>query len=95
MLYAAAPTMIIGRIMAGDSRPNDSWTRSSLPHRRATISGALRFTSLRSSQTIGTVDIDSESGSPIRSDERCSGTGASQVEKHVMRKQVDVEKGVD
>ncbi|KAF8999893.1 hypothetical protein BDZ89DRAFT_1170524 [Hymenopellis radicata] len=27
-----APTLIIGRVMAGQSRPNDSWTRPSLPH---------------------------------------------------------------
>ncbi|KAF8994621.1 hypothetical protein BDZ89DRAFT_50533 [Hymenopellis radicata] len=27
-----APTLIIARVMAGQSRPNDSWTRPSLPH---------------------------------------------------------------
>ncbi|KAF9018033.1 hypothetical protein BDZ89DRAFT_1165405 [Hymenopellis radicata] len=32
-----APTLIIARVMAGQSRPNDSWTRPSLPHMRSDV----------------------------------------------------------
>ncbi|KAF9036983.1 hypothetical protein BDZ89DRAFT_1061674 [Hymenopellis radicata] len=32
-----APTLIIARVMAGQSRPNDSWTRPSLPHMRRDV----------------------------------------------------------
>ncbi|KAF9023656.1 hypothetical protein BDZ89DRAFT_1069671 [Hymenopellis radicata] len=32
-----APTLIIARVMAGQSRPNDSWTRPSLPHMRSSV----------------------------------------------------------
>ncbi|KAF9018059.1 hypothetical protein BDZ89DRAFT_1074311 [Hymenopellis radicata] len=32
-----APTLIIARVMAGQSRPNDSWTRPSLPHMRSNV----------------------------------------------------------
>ncbi|KAF8899674.1 hypothetical protein CPB85DRAFT_1439900 [Mucidula mucida] len=30
-----APTLIIARVVAGKSRPNDTWTRPSLPHMRS------------------------------------------------------------
>ncbi|KAF9028130.1 hypothetical protein BDZ89DRAFT_1066287 [Hymenopellis radicata] len=32
-----APTLIIARVMAGQSRPNDSWSRPSLPHMRSNV----------------------------------------------------------
>ncbi|KAF9039591.1 hypothetical protein BDZ89DRAFT_1129212 [Hymenopellis radicata] len=43
-----APTLIIARVMAGHSRPDDSWTRSSLPHLRSpmrSLAESLRFAS--------------------------------------------------
>ncbi|KAF9029547.1 hypothetical protein BDZ89DRAFT_1065331 [Hymenopellis radicata] len=44
-----APTLIIARVMAGHSRPDDSWTRPSLPHMRSNVlsaSESLRFASM-------------------------------------------------
>ncbi|KAF8990036.1 hypothetical protein BDZ89DRAFT_1087302 [Hymenopellis radicata] len=41
-----APTLIIARVMAGQSRPNDSWTRPSLPHMSSNVlsdSESLQF----------------------------------------------------
>ncbi|KAF9004120.1 hypothetical protein BDZ89DRAFT_1080694 [Hymenopellis radicata] len=41
-----APTLIIARVMAGHSRPDDSWTRPSLPHMQSnmrSIAESLRF----------------------------------------------------
>ncbi|KAF9007708.1 hypothetical protein BDZ89DRAFT_1168458 [Hymenopellis radicata] len=32
-----APTLIIARVMAGQSRPDDSWSRPSLPHMRSNV----------------------------------------------------------
>ncbi|KAF9021412.1 hypothetical protein BDZ89DRAFT_1071532, partial [Hymenopellis radicata] len=32
-----APTLIIARVMAGQSRPNDSWSRPSLPHMQSDV----------------------------------------------------------
>ncbi|KAF9001788.1 hypothetical protein BDZ89DRAFT_1081615, partial [Hymenopellis radicata] len=43
-----APTLIIARVMAGQSRPNDSWSRPSLPHMRSNVlsdSESLQFAS--------------------------------------------------
>ncbi|KAF9021688.1 hypothetical protein BDZ89DRAFT_1071227 [Hymenopellis radicata] len=43
-----APTLIIARVMAGQSRPDDSWSRPSLPHMRSNVlsnTESLRFTS--------------------------------------------------
>ncbi|KAF9047061.1 hypothetical protein BDZ89DRAFT_1058124 [Hymenopellis radicata] len=54
---AAAPTMIIGRVMAGEARPNDSWTRSSLPRMQTgmrSLAESLRFTSFRPARTQNT-----------------------------------------
>ncbi|KAF9015884.1 hypothetical protein BDZ89DRAFT_1046107 [Hymenopellis radicata] len=64
---AAAPTMIIGRVMFGEARPNDSWRRPSLPHMRTSmrsIAESIRFTSFRAAQTqdtaASTVDLPHE-----------------------------------
>lgn len=49
--------MIIGRVMAGEARPNDSWTRSSLPQMRTgmrSFAESLRFTSFRAARTQNT-----------------------------------------
>ncbi|KAF8990487.1 hypothetical protein BDZ89DRAFT_1124392 [Hymenopellis radicata] len=66
-----APTLIIARVMAGQSRPNDSWTRPSLPHMRSDVlssTESLQFASgpNHSTQTTSastgdaTADIDLE-----------------------------------
>ncbi|KAF9043593.1 hypothetical protein BDZ89DRAFT_1128287 [Hymenopellis radicata] len=54
-----APTLIIARVMAGQSRPDDSWTRPSLPHMRSSVlsnTESLRFASApnHSTQTTST-----------------------------------------
>ncbi|KAF9021384.1 hypothetical protein BDZ89DRAFT_1071473 [Hymenopellis radicata] len=66
-----APTLIIARVMAGQSRPNDSWSRPSLPHMRSDVlssTESLQFASgpNHSTQTTSastghaTADIDLE-----------------------------------
>ncbi|KAF9021396.1 hypothetical protein BDZ89DRAFT_1071508 [Hymenopellis radicata] len=66
-----APTLIIARVMAGQSRPDDSWTRPSLPHMRSDVlstTESLQFASApnHSTQTTSTstghatADIDLE-----------------------------------
>ncbi|KAF9024959.1 hypothetical protein BDZ89DRAFT_1162012 [Hymenopellis radicata] len=54
-----APTLIIARVMSGQSRPNDSWTRPSLPHMRSSVlsnTESLQFASApnHSTQTTST-----------------------------------------
>ncbi|KAF9012900.1 hypothetical protein BDZ89DRAFT_1167133 [Hymenopellis radicata] len=54
---ALAPTMIMGRIMSGGARPNDSWIRSSLPSMGSTMRSleeSIRFSSVHSAQTQNT-----------------------------------------
>ncbi|KAF9007703.1 hypothetical protein BDZ89DRAFT_1079321 [Hymenopellis radicata] len=66
-----APTLIIARVMAGQSRPDDSWSRPSLPHMRSDVlssTESLQFASApnHSTQTTSastghvTADIDLE-----------------------------------
>ncbi|KAF9026952.1 hypothetical protein BDZ89DRAFT_1161059 [Hymenopellis radicata] len=55
---AAAPTMIIGRVMTGEASPNDSWTRTSLPHMRTnmrSIAENIRFASVHPTRTENSV----------------------------------------
>ncbi|KAF8992656.1 hypothetical protein BDZ89DRAFT_1086115 [Hymenopellis radicata] len=70
-----APTLIIARVMAGQSRPNDSWTRPSLPHMRSSVlsnTESLQFASgpNHSTQTTSastgdaTANIDLETQAP-------------------------------
>ncbi|KAF9025724.1 hypothetical protein BDZ89DRAFT_1135269 [Hymenopellis radicata] len=63
-----APTLIIARVMAGHSRPNDSWTRPSLPHLRSpmrSLAESLQFASAPDNST-GTehtpANVDVEQG---------------------------------
>ncbi|KAF9020648.1 hypothetical protein BDZ89DRAFT_1072062 [Hymenopellis radicata] len=42
---ASAPTMIIGRVMAGESRPNDSWTHPSAVENMRNMAESIRFAS--------------------------------------------------
>ncbi|KAF8910246.1 hypothetical protein CPB85DRAFT_1253386 [Mucidula mucida] len=68
-----APTLIVARVMAGQSRPDDSWTRPSLPHMRSnvlSITESLQFASApnQSAQTTttnsGNIDLEArEQGS--------------------------------
>ncbi|KAF8874915.1 hypothetical protein CPB85DRAFT_1568372 [Mucidula mucida] len=62
-----APTLIIARVMAGQSRPDDSWTRPSLPHMRSnvlSVTESLQFASApnQSAQTTttnsGNIDLE-------------------------------------
>ncbi|KAF9002654.1 hypothetical protein BDZ89DRAFT_1241956 [Hymenopellis radicata] len=58
--YALAPTMIIGRVMAGEARPNDSWTNSSLSPMGSTmrnLTESIRFSSFHPARTQNTVMI--------------------------------------
>ncbi|KAF9020243.1 hypothetical protein BDZ89DRAFT_1043503 [Hymenopellis radicata] len=55
---ALAPTMIMGRVMSGGARPNDSWTRSSLPSMGSTMRSleeSIRFGSVHPAQTPDTM----------------------------------------
>ncbi|KAF8882882.1 Six-hairpin glycosidase-like protein [Mucidula mucida] len=84
-----APTLIIARVMAGHSRPDDSWTRPSLPHMRSNVFSAtesLQFASapkqLTSTNTgHGTVDIDLEAQPEVEEELRGDGDGASDSQK--------------
>ncbi|KAF8905887.1 hypothetical protein CPB85DRAFT_1437159 [Mucidula mucida] len=42
-----APTLIIARVMAGHSRPNDSWTRPLASHLRSDTRGAIAQSTMR------------------------------------------------
>ncbi|KAF9038945.1 hypothetical protein BDZ89DRAFT_391525 [Hymenopellis radicata] len=55
-----APTLIIARVMAGQSRPNDSWTRPSLPHmgtNTRSMVESMQFASLPHSRA-GYIDLE-------------------------------------
>ncbi len=75
--------------MAGHSRPDDSWTRPSLPHMRSNVFSAtesLQFASapkqLTSTNTgHGTVDIDLEAQPEVEEELRGDGDGASDSQK--------------
>ncbi|KAF8869248.1 hypothetical protein CPB85DRAFT_842988 [Mucidula mucida] len=63
-----APTLIIARVMAGHSRPDDSWTRPSLPHLQSpmrSLAESLRFANFPENST-GTqhtpANVDVEQG---------------------------------
>ncbi len=55
-----APTLIIARVMAGQSRPDDSWTRPSLPHIRSDVLSAAESLQFASAPTTNTGNIDLE-----------------------------------
>ncbi|KAF8990095.1 hypothetical protein BDZ89DRAFT_1087269, partial [Hymenopellis radicata] len=55
-----APTLIIARVMAGQSRPNDSWSRPSLPHMRSDVLSSTDTQTTSASTGHATADIDLE-----------------------------------
>ena len=60
-----APTLIIARVAAGHARPDDSWTRTSLPHLRTTMqSFAESMHFVRPAGRNDTTDIDLERSTP-------------------------------
>ncbi|KAF9004958.1 hypothetical protein BDZ89DRAFT_1145379 [Hymenopellis radicata] len=88
---AAAPTMIIGRVMAGKARPSDSWMNPSrLPDISTTVHSifqSIRFGSVRQNTTT-TVDLpshrDESEGTPSLWDEERSKMGSGfDVARHV------------
>ncbi|KAF9027126.1 hypothetical protein BDZ89DRAFT_1160944 [Hymenopellis radicata] len=83
-----APTLIIARVMAGQSRPNDSWTRPSLPHMGSNVlssTESLQFASApnHSIQTTSTntghvtANIDLEAQAPEVAEEKHEQDGRS------------------
>ncbi|KAF9015894.1 hypothetical protein BDZ89DRAFT_1076084, partial [Hymenopellis radicata] len=62
-----APTLIIARVVAGKSRPNDSWTRPSLPHMGSNMQSfaeSLHFASGPNHAATGTtIDLEDARGS--------------------------------
>ncbi|KAF9042710.1 hypothetical protein BDZ89DRAFT_1059576 [Hymenopellis radicata] len=62
---ALAPTMIISRVMSGEARPNDSWTRPSLPHMCSTMrdmTESIRCSSFCPARSVTTLDAASSVG---------------------------------
>ncbi|KAF9019341.1 hypothetical protein BDZ89DRAFT_1073097 [Hymenopellis radicata] len=100
---ATAPTLIVGRVMAGETRLNDSWLHT-LPHIPTTTvqstAGGLPFASLDPHITAATVDLpahdndcESQTSAAHRSDAESSKPNMDTVSADV---QVEaVEKGLD
>ncbi|KAF9019296.1 hypothetical protein BDZ89DRAFT_322925 [Hymenopellis radicata] len=62
-LTGIAPTLIIARVMAGHSRPDDSWTRGSLPHldgNTRTMGESMRFATVHRSTAFTVTSFDLE-----------------------------------
>ncbi|KAF8910247.1 hypothetical protein CPB85DRAFT_692368 [Mucidula mucida] len=80
-----APTLIIARVMAGKSRPDDSWTRPSLPHMRSNVlstTESLRFASAPTTTTgHATANIDLEA--QVTDERGGDGDNASQKQSAV------------
>ncbi|KAF9018617.1 hypothetical protein BDZ89DRAFT_341903 [Hymenopellis radicata] len=104
---AAAPTLIVGRVMAGETRLNDSWLPT-LPHIptttvQSTAGGGLRFASIDPHITAATVDLpahdndcESQTFAAPRSDAQSSKPNMDTVSADVHVSEVEaVEKGLD
>ncbi|KAF9019344.1 hypothetical protein BDZ89DRAFT_321363 [Hymenopellis radicata] len=102
---AAAPTLIVGRVMAGETRLNDSWLHT-LPHIPTTTvqstAGGLRFASIHA-HTAATVDLpahdndcESQTSAALRSDAESSKPNMDTVSADVRVSEVEaVEKGLN
>ncbi|KAF9009324.1 hypothetical protein BDZ89DRAFT_1167993 [Hymenopellis radicata] len=58
---ATAPTLIIGRVVTGEAHPDDSWTRTCLPHMSTTVrrtAESIRFASFRPARTQDTNAVE-------------------------------------
>ncbi|KAF9026906.1 hypothetical protein BDZ89DRAFT_1134489 [Hymenopellis radicata] len=79
-----APTLIIARVMAGHSRPNDSWSRPSLPHLQSnmrSLTESMQFVApsshgTASAHTITNIDTDRMHVHGVAEDEREGGEEA-------------------
>ncbi|KAF9019360.1 hypothetical protein BDZ89DRAFT_1073136 [Hymenopellis radicata] len=104
---AAAPTLIVGRVVAGETRLNDSWLHT-LPHIptttvQSTGGGGLRFASIHAHITAATVDLpahdndcESQTSAAPRSDAESSKPNMDTVSTDVcVSEVVAVEKGLD
>ncbi|KAF8880726.1 hypothetical protein CPB85DRAFT_1442951 [Mucidula mucida] len=81
-VFAAAPTLIIGRVMAGEARFNDSWLYTTLPQ-----STGIRFATMHPAQTSATIDLLPRCENDLASDTSTPvNTGDASA--------VDVEKGM-